>query len=298
VGPTASGKTAIALELAKRLNVEIVSCDSMQVYKEMNIATDKPPKSVRDRLPHHLVDIVSVTRNYNVADYRKQAICAIKQIHRKNKIPLIVGGSGLYAKVLLDGIFSGGKADREIRNKLYRQAKIYGKGYLFRRLERVDPLASKRIHPNDLRRIVRALEVFKKTKIPISRLQNKTRGLFQDYDVNFFGLQLNRKKLYQKIDERVDKMFRRGVIKEVKGVLNKRLSKTAKRIIGITEVKGFLEHRYSKEDAMRLLKRNTRRYAKKQLTWFRKEKRIKWIKLEGDEEPQVIAKRIISLLNF
>ncbi|MBM3251849.1 MAG: tRNA (adenosine(37)-N6)-dimethylallyltransferase MiaA [Candidatus Omnitrophica bacterium] len=292
VGPTASGKSAVALELAEKLNCEIISCDSMQVYKELNIVSAKPSKSDRKKIQHHLIDVVSVADNYNVADYQSQAQEAIKKIHKKNKIPLIVGGSGLYIKVLLDGIFSEAASDKKIRDKLFKQAEKYGKSYLYCRLNKIDPAAANKIHPNDLRRIVRALEVYAKTKIPISRLQSQTKGLFDEYEVELFGLQLDRQELYQRINDRVDKMFESGLVKELKRVLHKKLSLTAKKIIGIKEIQNFLTERISADEAKDLLKRNTRHYAKRQLTWFRKEKRINWIQINPDENPKTIAGKI------
>jgi len=292
VGPTASGKSVVALQLAKKIKSEIISCDSMQVYKELNIVSDKPPKSVRKKIKHHLVDVVSVNQDFNVANYRQKAIATIKEIHNKNKIPIVVGGSGLYMKVLLDGIFFEASSDKKIRNKLYNQAKNYGKAYLYRRLKKIDPKAAKKIHPNDLRRVVRALEVYDKTNIPISKLQKQTKGLFKEYDIRLIGLMPEREKLYQRINNRVDRMFKNGIIREVKKVSKKKLSKTAKKIIGIKELKDYLDSKYSEQEAIYLLKRNTRRYAKRQLTWFRKEKRIKWIRLKDSENPKAIAQKI------
>lgn len=297
VGPTAVGKSRIAIELAKRINAEIISCDSMQVYKELNIASDKVPKSIRKRIPHYLIDVVSVSKNYNVSDYRKQAIKAIENIHDRGKLPLVVGGSGLYMKVLLDGIFEDGRSDTKVRKRLYALAEKYGKKYLYRRLLRVDSKAAVKIHPHDLRRIVRALEVYETTKKPISQQQKNTESLYKDYDIKLFGLDIDRGKLYAKINQRVDEMFNKGLVEEIKKVLNKKLSLTARKIIGIQEIRDFLSGKFSREEALELIKRNTRRYAKRQLIWFRKEKRISWIKIKEKQKPVLVAKEIISLLN-
>lgn len=296
VGPTAIGKSSIAIKLAKRIKAEIISCDSMQIYKELNIASDKPTKKTRAQIPHHLIDIISVENNYNVSNYRKQVLKAIDQIHKKDKIPIIVGGSGLYMKVLLDGIFSNGESDKKIRAKLYKQAKKYGNKFLYKRLKKIDKMSAKKIHPNDLRRIIRALEVYETTKAPISKLQKNTNGLLKYYDVRIFGLELEREKLYERINSRVDRMFKKGLVAEVKKVLNKKLSKTAKGLIGVKEVKDFLDSKYSKDEAIRLVKRNTRHYAKRQLTWFRKEKRIKWIPINEQDNATKISSEIIYQL--
>ncbi|HOX54334.1 MAG: tRNA (adenosine(37)-N6)-dimethylallyltransferase MiaA [Candidatus Omnitrophica bacterium] len=296
VGPTAVGKSKIALELAKIINGEIISCDSMQVYKELNIISDKIPKSIRKRIPHHLVDIVSIEDNYNVSDFSKQALKAIEKIHAKGKMPLIVGGSGLYMKVMLDGVFEEGKSDIKIRRRLYSLAKKYGNNYLFKRLERIDPEAAGKIHPHDLRRIVRALEVYETTNKPISQMQKQACGIAKDYDIKLFGLNINRDKLYDNINRRVDEMFEKGLVGEIKRALKKKLSLTAAKIIGIREIRDFLNSRYTEERARELIKRNTRHYAKRQLTWFRKEKRIRWIEISG-KKPVSVARKIKSCLN-
>ncbi|MFH1201264.1 MAG: tRNA (adenosine(37)-N6)-dimethylallyltransferase MiaA [Candidatus Omnitrophota bacterium] len=295
VGPTAVGKTEVASFLSRKVKVEVISCDSMQVYKGMGLISAAPSKSVLKKLKHHLVGVLSPEKEYSVADFIIRAKKIIGSIHKKGKIPLIVGGSGLYMKALLDGIFEGPPANEKLRRYLYAQAKKYGSQYLHKKLERVDPQAASRIHHSDTKRIIRALEVFKLTQEPISRLQKRSRGLLEDYDVRIFGLNLGRQKLYERIDSRVDEMFRRGLLKEVKSLLKKKLSKTAGKIIGISEIKGYLDARYALEEALRLVKRNTRHYAKRQLTWFRKDKRIKWIDVE-DKSPGQIAHIILNRL--
>lgn len=295
VGPTAVGKSMVSFELAKRINAEIISCDSMQVYKELNIASDKAPKSIRRRIPHYLIDVVSVKEDYNVSNYRKQAIEAIEKIHNRGKLPLVVGGSGLYMKVLLDGIFQEGQSDQKIRKRLYALAEKYGKNYLFKRLLKVDPRAATKIHLHDLRRIVRALEIHEATNKPISQLQKNTKGLFLDYDIKLFGLSMDRSKLYERINLRVEEMFKNGLVGEIKKVLKKKLSLTARKIIGIQEIKSFLNNKCSEDQTKDLLKRNTRHYAKRQLTWFRKEKRIIWIEVKEKQKPISVAKKIIRL---
>lgn len=277
VGPTAVGKTKAAVNLAKRINGEIISCDSMQIYKGMDIITSKPPKSLLKKVPHHLIGVISPTEEYDVSRYRQDALKKIKLIFKKGKVPIFVGGTGLYMSILVDGIFERKTEDFKFREKLYKEAKKTGSKKLYSRLEKVDPLAAAKIHPNDTRRIVRALEVFKVTGQPISELQKQRSGLAQDYDVRIFGLNMERDKLYQRIDVRVDKMFKDGLLREVKKLLKLKLSKTARYAIGLQELKGYLEGLYDLEEAKRLIKRNSRHYAKRQLTWFCKDKRIKWI---------------------
>jgi len=282
IGPTAVGKTETAVYLAQKLNAEIISCDSMQIYKGMDIITSKPSKTLRRKIPHHLIDVLSTAKEYNVSKYRKDAVKIIKDIFSRRKIPLFVGGTGLYMSVLIDGIFETKAQDKNLREKLYKQSQLNANDYLYNRLKKVDPEAAVKIHPNDTKRIIRALEVFEITGKPISELQRLKKGLSENYDIVIFGLNMDREKLYIKIDERVDKMFRKGMVCEVKKLLKSKLSKTASCAIGIKELKGYLDGMYDLAAAKRLIKRNTRNYAKRQLTWFRKDKRIKWIEAGKD----------------
>jgi len=277
-GPTGIGKTETAVLLARKINAEIVSCDSMQVYRHMDIVSSKPTLRLRKIVPHHLIDILPPTKEYNVSVYRKAAVKKIKDILKKGKVPLLVGGTGHYMSILIDGIFKDSAPDKNVRSRLYREAAKKGSRYLHQELRRVDPQAASKIHPNDIKRVVRALEVFKATGKPISELQKNRKGLGQDYDIRIFCLDAQRPRLYRKIEERVDRMFEQGLVSEVKKLLKLKLSRTAAYAIGIKEIKGYLEGLYDLEEAKRLIKRNTRLYAKRQLTWFRKDKRIKWIK--------------------
>lgn len=281
IGPTASGKSEAALRLAKKIKGEIISADSMQVYKEMDILTAKPAKTLRRAIPHHLIDVVSAQKDFSAADFRKKALAAIKKIERKNKIPIIVGGTGLYLHALLDGLSPAPPADLKIRRKLEKLAVDKGADYLYNKLLKIDPAAAGKIHPNDLRRIIRAIEVYQKTGQPITKLQSKTKGLRDSYQIKIFGLSLPRNVLYQKINKRVEEMFEAGALKEVKKLTSLKLSRSAQQALGLKEISGFLEGRYSLEEAKRLLKRNTRHYAKRQLTWFRKTKGVKWIRVTG-----------------
>jgi len=298
VGPTAIGKTEVALRLAKRINAEIISCDSMQVYREMNIISDKPSLAQRRTIPHYLIDEVSVQRRFSVADYQRKAQEAIKRIHQKGKVALVVGGAGLYMQVLLDGIFSQNKKDILTREKLYRQAKRFGNIYLYNRLMKVDPRAASKIHPNDLRRIIRALEVFDTTGAPISKLQKKRHGgILRKFDIKIIGLICDRDELYRRVNLRVQRMFRKGLVNEVKKLLNKKLSQTASCAIGVKETKDYLMGKCNLDQVKRQLKRASRHFAKRQLTWFRKEKRIDWVKILGQDSPSVIADRLAVLLS-
>jgi len=296
VGPTAVGKSETAVCLAKRINAEIISCDSMQVYKGMDIITSKPPLALRKIVPHHLINTNSVDKEYSVWRYYKDVTRKIKEILRRGKTPIIAGGTGLYMSILIDGIFKSISPGKAIRNRLYKQAEELGSEYLYKRLQDIDPEAAAKIHPHDTKRIIRALEVFEATGQTISNLQKQRKGLGQEYDIKVFGLNMPRERLCKIIDERVEKMFSEGLVAEVKRLLKSKLSKTAAYAIGIKELKGYLDGLYDLEEAKCLIKRNTRLYAKRQLTWFRKDRRINWINIGDKEKPAAIANRIIKEL--
>jgi len=291
VGPTAVGKSETAVYLAKKLNAEIISCDSMQIYKGMNIITSKPSLTLRKVTPHYLMDMVSPKKEYNVARYYKVATGKIKEILKRGRIPLIVGGSGLYMSILIDGIFKV-KSQGNMRNRLYKEAECLGSYHLYKRLREIDAKAASRIHPNDKKRIIRALEVFESTGKPISEWHRLRKGLTGKYEIKIFCLDIERDSLYARIDERVDEMFSKGLVGEVKRLLKLKLSRTACQAIGLKELKGYFEGLYDLAQAKRLIKRNTRLYAKRQLTWFRKDKRINWIKVGRKDKPQSVANRI------
>ncbi|MDP2940862.1 MAG: tRNA (adenosine(37)-N6)-dimethylallyltransferase MiaA [Candidatus Omnitrophota bacterium] len=292
VGPTAVGKSEIAGRLAKKINAEIVSCDSMQVYKGMDILTSQPPAPLKRMVSHHLIGLLSPEREYNVSAYRCQAIEKIKQVLKKKKILLFVGGSGLYMSVLIDGIFEG-KVASSIRRALYQELEHYGPAYLYNRLQAVDPQAAGKIHPHDTKRVIRALEVFSATGKTISSLQKERKGLIDEgYTVKIFCLNMEREALYQRINARVERMFRRGLVREVKKLSRRKLSKTAALAIGIRELGGYFDGQYDLAEAKQQIQRNSRLYAKRQLTWFRKDKRINWINIGKLEKAQDIACRI------
>ena len=275
VGPTASGKTELSFALAKNLNAEIVSCDSMCVYKGMDILTSKPSALDRKKIKHYLVDMISPTKEFSVAEYRLMALDVIEDILKRGKVPLFVGGSGLYVKAVVDGLFSSNKKDAGFRKRQEQFSEKYGKIYLYNKLKKIDPVTAKKIHPNNLRRVIRALEIYHTERKRPSELKQKTEPL--KYRVKIFGLEVDREKLYGNIDRRVDRMFKQGLVREVKNLSKKKLSLTAKAALGYKEVLGYLKGKYSLEETRELLEKNTRRFAKRQLTWFRADKRIQWI---------------------
>jgi len=298
IGPTAVGKSEIAVSLAKKINAEIVSCDSMQVYKGMDIITSKPPATLRKSVPHHLISVIPADKEYNVSRYYKNTARKVKEILSRGKVPLIVGGTGLYMSILVDGLFKSSASGKAVRNRLYRQVEERGSEYLYDRLKNIDPEAARKIHSNDTKRVVRALEVFESTGQPISRLQKERKGLSQDYDIKIFGLNMPRERIYERIEERVEMMFSQGLVSEVKRLLKSKLSKTARYAICIRELKGYFDGLYGLDEAKRLIKRNTRLYAKRQMTWFRKDKRIQWLEIKDKERPASVANRIFKNLHI
>ncbi|MDD5506258.1 MAG: tRNA (adenosine(37)-N6)-dimethylallyltransferase MiaA [Candidatus Omnitrophica bacterium] len=297
VGPTAIGKSAIAIHLARKINAEIVSCDSMQVYRSMDIVTSQPSRAQRRKVKHHLLGVVDPSREYNVARYRKEAMSVCKKLFLKGKIPLFVGGTGLYYSIIIDGLFSAVPEDKLIRSRLYKQLTLKGNRYLYERLAKIDPPSAKKIHLNDARRIIRALEVYAKTGIPMSALQKKRAGLGDEYEIRIFALTTDRQALYDKINKRVGKMFSSGLINQARYLLRRKLSKTATCAIGIRELAGYFNGVYSLEEAKRLIQRNSRHYAKRQFTWFRKDKRIHWVNIKDKESPGEVARRIWKKLS-
>lgn len=294
VGPTAVGKSEIAYSLAQRFNGEIISCDSMQVYREITIATNKPSREILDSIPHHLIDVVSVREEFDVMRFNSLASEAIRGIHARGRLPIVVGGSGLYMQILLDGIFENSPQNKDLREALEFQAKTRGNQFLYDQLKANDPQAAARIHPNDLRRMVRALEVCMTLQRPISQLQKERHGLWGKFDIRALALTMDRKELCDRINERVEEMFERGIVEEMRKLDGIPLSLTAQGIIGVGEIRAYLKGEYDQEKAKDLMKLNTRQLAKRQLTWFRKEKRLRWIEVKKDDTIEGIVMHVMA----
>jgi len=292
VGPTAAGKSEVSLSLAGRLDAEIVCCDAMQVYREITIASDKPSAQAMARIAHHLVDIIPVTEDFNVARYRDLAVNAIEGIQARGKVALVVGGSGMYMSVLLDGIFEGITVEEDLREEISRQCEQEGCAVLHERLRSLDPQAAAKIHPNDPQRTIRALEVVLSTGQPISSLQQKRDGLWGKLPIKIFALERPREELYQRAEARVDAMFAQGLVEEIKKAAELPLSATARKIIGVPEVMGYLKGEHDLERAKYLMKLHTRHYIKRQLTWFRRDKRLTWMEITKDRSAGQVADMI------
>ncbi len=277
-GPTASGKTALAIELARIFDGEIISADSMQVYKYMDIGAGKPSKEQRAVVPHHLIDIVEPEEDYTAADFMRDADRAIKDIHDRGKRIFVAGGTGLYIRALLHGIIDGPAGDSALREAFIGEAAERGAGYLHERLKSLDPEAAASIHPNNLRRVLRALEVTLLSKRLSSELKKEHGFSEARYDALLIGLHKDRQTLYADIDKRVDGMLATGLVHETSMLIDAGYSTNLKPMngLGYKEAAGFLRGEYPLAEAVRLIKRNTRRYGKRQITWFKKEPGIIW----------------------
>jgi len=279
IGPTAVGKTDILISALEGMRAEIISADSRQIYRYMDIGTAKPGPEQLRKVAHHLVDCVDPDRPLDAARYAQMACRAIDDVFLRSGFPVVSGGSGLYIKALLEGFFDGPGADADMRRHLIEQEKAGGRGTLHHRLGRVDPDSARRIHPHDLFRTVRALEVFERTGIPLTRWHRDGRNRKLDRAFSLVGLYRTRKELYRRIDQRVDEMVTRGFIEEVKGLVERGYSEdlAALSTVGYREMLAMLDGRISLEDAVSLMKRNTRQYAKRQMTWFGRIEQMLWI---------------------
>lgn len=298
-GPTASGKTDVAVEISKKIPCEIISCDSMQVYRSMPALTQAPSKKILQKCKTHLVGFLKPEEEFNAALFCEKAQKLVTQILKKGKTPLIVGGTGLYFRTLLDGLFEAPVPlgeNENLRKELLASQQKFGGNYLHDKLNKIDAAAAAKIHPNDLRRIVRALEVFYLTKKTFSSQKPNRRGIRDKYTVRLFFLDRERQELYARINKRVDRMLKQGLIAEVKRLQKRRLSKTASMALGQREVTSYLKNEKNLEEALETLKMNTRRYAKRQVSWFRHEKNVEFIKVDKSDKASATAKKIIERL--
>ncbi len=288
-GPTASGKSNLAVELAKRINGEIISADSMQIYKDMNIGTAKITPEEMQGINHYLIDFVSPDERYSVSSFKKDAEKAIEAILAKGKVPIIVGGTGLYIDSLILGIeFQDEKIDTKYRESLNKIAEEQGLQKLYNMAQAIDPVAMKKISENDKKRIIRVLEIYHKTGKTKTEQELESRKSEIKYNYKLFAITMDRQVLYEKIEKRVDKMIEQGLIDEVQGILNKyQKFPTAMQGLGYKEVVEYLENKITKEEMVQKIKKETRHYAKRQLTWFRKNKNIIWLNGENSIENNI-----------
>lgn len=277
-GPTASGKTALSIEVAKVINGEIVSADSMQIYQEMDIGTAKPSEEEKQGIPHYMLDFVKPNERYSVADYKRDAKKAIREIIGKGKTPIIVGGTGLYIDSLIYEIeYPEIKIDFSYRQKLEETVEKEGLEYLYEKAKQIDKEAMEKISINDKKRILRILELYHQTGKTKTELEKESRKE-PEFDYKMFAINMDRQRLYERINQRVDRMIEKGLIEEVKAIYKKyQKFPTSMQALGYKEVVEYLEKKISKEEMIEKIKMESRRYAKRQLTWFRKNKETKWL---------------------
>lgn len=293
-GATAVGKTSAAIKLAKIFNGEIISADSRQIYRYMDIGTAKPTPEELAEIPHHLVDFIDPDQDFNAGQFAGMAHEIISDLIRKNRLPFIVGGTGLYIKALLNGLIEDNFSNVSVREKLKKEAEVYGKETIYGRLKAVDPETANRLHPNDIYRIIRALEIFEISGKPLSMLHNEHRFTKTQYHSLKLGLHLDRKILYKRIDHRVDIMTSDGLIEEVQEILKRGYSADLKsmKAIGYSHLTDYLKGKCTLNEAVDKLKRDTRRYSKRQMTWFRADRDITWT------EPSKINTMIFMIKKF
>ncbi|MBB6669150.1 tRNA (adenosine(37)-N6)-dimethylallyltransferase MiaA [Cohnella nanjingensis] len=301
VGPTAVGKTALSLQVAKAFGCEIISGDSMQVYRGMDIGTAKLPPEEREGIPHHLIDIRDPEEPFSAADFQAECAKAIREIHGRGRTPFIVGGTGLYVEsVCYDYRFQDHGSDEAFRERMQVIAAERGPQALHERLAAVDAASAAKLHPNDTRRVIRALEIYETTGRPFSELQVQARGdeKTSPYELVLIGLTMDRARLYERIEERVDQMLAEGLVEEVSGLLAAGVPSgaVAMQALGYKEVAGYLTGRFDYERAVELLKRDTRHFAKRQLSWFRHMQDLQWIDVGAHPKNSELFKEICAII--
>lgn len=296
-GPTGSGKTETAIGLAKEFNGEIISADSMQIYRFMDIGTAKPTKEQQEAVKHHLIDVVNPDESFNAAIFMNLAAEAIVELELKKKVIFLVGGAGLYIKALLGGLFQGPGADENIRNFYRMELKKHGKGYLYEKLKEKDQKAAAAIDKNDIARIIRALEVIEQCGDSIVNKQSNHKFGENRYDCLKIGIFMERDRLYERIDQRVEAMIMKGFIEEVQCLLAKGYNDSLKPMqsLGYKHIVNYIKGSYTLDEAIRIMKRDTRHYSKRQMTWFGADKGINWISITDKD---TIKRKIETFLYF
>lgn len=299
-GPTAVGKTALSIKLAKRINGEIISADSMQVYKRMNIGSAKIMPEEMEGVPHHLIDILEPWEEFNVVFFQQKVYEAMDEIYSRGHIPILAGGTGFYIQAILNEIdFTETDSDDGYRRQLEEMAKVTEPEVMHAMLEEVDPEAAKQIHPNNVKRVIRALEFYHQTGSPISAHNEEQKKKEPAYNFAYFVLNMDRGKLYTRIEERIDIMMEQGLVKEVEGLKSEGCHKdmVSMKGLGYKEILDYLDGNTSLEEAVAILKQGTRRFAKRQLTWFRREPEVIWFdKEEYEYKDDLILEAMIKEL--
>ncbi|HMA61759.1 MAG TPA: tRNA (adenosine(37)-N6)-dimethylallyltransferase MiaA [bacterium] len=289
VGPTAVGKTSIAIDFAKKLNAEILSVDSRQIYKKLDIGTAKPTTEECSRAPHHLIDLVEPDKRISAGKYRELALEKVQELLNNDILPLFVGGSGMYIRAVTQGFFKGSRTDQEIREQLKNELEEKGKHKLYARLQEIDPDYAAKIHVNDTKRITRALEIFRINGKPPTKLYEEQKKN-PPFPYIIMGLKMDRDQLYHRINSRVDKMVEAGLIEEVKELRNQGYGPVFNKIktVGYYEINQYLEGKIDRKEAIDNIKQNTRQYAKRQLSWFRNQTNTHWVNIDDKSSQDVV----------
>lgn len=295
IGPTCSGKSYLGLKLAQLINGEIISADSRQIYKRLNIGTAKPTSEELQKIKHHFINILNTDEDYDANKFSIDAENVIDDIHKRKMTAMVVGGSGLYVKALIEGIVDSADKDENLRNELFAKKEKYGNEFLYNELIKVDPISAEKMLPQNWKRVIRALEVFYLTGKPIYQHhsnQNK-KSKFSFYQI---GLNWDREALYSRIEQRIDMMIEDGLVYEVMDILNDGYDKNLNSLntVGYKEIISYLEKEITLSRAIELIKRNTRRYAKRQLTWFRADKRIRWFNVSSQDDIDDLTLQLIN----
>ena len=296
VGPTAVGKTEITLKTAEKVDCEIVSADSRQIYRYMDIGTAKPTREELSRVPHHFIDCRDPDKYFSAGEYGRKARSCIREIQQRKKQALVAGGAGFYIQALVDGLSAPGYSDPEIKQKWHHKIQDQGRDQVFKVLKHIDPETAARLHPNDTQRLVRALEVYELTGSPISCYRTQAPDP-ADFVPIFIGLYRQRKNLYTRIEQRVDCMIKQGLVDEVRRLQSMGYTRdyNALRTVGYREVFDYLDGNMDKHEMIREIKINSRRYAKRQLTWFRKDDRIHWLDLDQHDDTSIVNELLMYL---
>jgi len=294
VGPTAVGKSRVAVEVAKAFETEVLTADSRQVYRGMDVGTDKPPPEERQGVPHRLIDLVNPDESFNTGLYRRQALDEIERLHRDRRLPLVVGGTGLYVRTLLKGLCEAPPADPLVRAALRQEAKGEGYDRLYARLVAVDPVAAARLHPRDESKVIRALEVYQLSGRRMSEFQQEHGFAERPFSALIIGLNRDRNVLYRRIEERIDWQLAHGLIEETKQLLAQGYQRdsAAMKGLGYRHVAEHLAGEYDVAELVRRFKLDTRHFSKRQMTWFRKEPGIQWLTIEESESAQHTAELV------
>lgn len=298
IGPTASGKTGLAVEIAKKFGGEVVSADSMQIYSELTVGTAKPTEKEMEGVPHHLIGHKSIDEEYSVVDYVEEAKNAIADIFSRGKLPVLCGGTGLYVDSLLSNTeFSEIKSDPDVRKKLYDFAEENGNEALFEKLKEIDPETAAKTHANNLIRVVRAMEVYEVTGKTMSEHQKDSHPIPSIYDVCYIGTNFSdRDKLYARIEQRIDEMLEEGVEEEARFLFEHNGTCTAAQAIGYKEFYPYFRGKMSREEAISVLKKETRHYAKRQITWFRRNDKINWLFRDEFSEKKDLSEAAFEII--